>query len=225
MPVAAATRAVPARGIPTGSERPTPPDAVLAAIHGDRRGAERLLTTLLPRVRNLVRYLVRGDREIDDIAQEALVAVLRGISSFRAEGTLEAWVDRVVVRATFAFLRRRRVDAAAAPTLMGDFELVGGSTVVGPDEYLSRRRAISVLDELPVEQRHALVLHHVLEMSVPEIAAELHIPLETVRSRLRLARGRLRALGLPVADGGGANKSDGTITGEASARGETGRKK
>jgi RNA polymerase sigma-70 factor (ECF subfamily) len=169
-----------------------------AAVRGDSRAAERLLTSLLPRVRNLVRYLVRGDREIDDIAQEALVAVVRGLGSFRGEGTLEAWVDRVVVRATFAYLRRRRVDAQATPALVADLELVGASTPLGPDEYLSRRRAIAALDELPVDQRHAVVLHHVLELSVPEIATELAIPFETVRSRLRLARARLRALGLNV---------------------------
>jgi RNA polymerase sigma-70 factor (ECF subfamily) len=171
---------------------------VAAAVRGERPAVEWLLTALLPRVRNLVRYLVRGDGEIDDISQEALVAVVRGLGTFRAEGPLESWVDRVVVRATFAFVRRRRVDAAAGPALVAELELVGARAAPGPDEYLSRRRAISVLDELPVEQRHALVLHHVLEMSVPEIATLLAIPFETIRSRLRLARTRLRALGLEV---------------------------
>jgi RNA polymerase sigma-70 factor, ECF subfamily len=180
--------------------RAMPSAMVAAAVRGERPAVERLLTTLLPRVRNLVRYLVRGDREIDDIAQEALVALVRGLGTFRAEGPLEAWVDRVVVRATFAFVRRRRVDAAASPALVAELELVGTRANPGPDEYLSRRRAISVLDELPVEQRHAIVLHHVLEMSVPEIAALLSIPFETVRSRLRLARARVRQLGLQVDD-------------------------
>jgi RNA polymerase sigma-70 factor (ECF subfamily) len=50
------------------------------------------------------------------------------------------------------------------------------------------------LDTLPFEQRHALVLHHVLEMSVPEVAEEMRAPIETVRSRLRLGRVRLREL-------------------------------
>ncbi|HOU94740.1 MAG TPA: sigma factor-like helix-turn-helix DNA-binding protein [Polyangiaceae bacterium] len=61
-----------------------------------------------------------------------------------------------------------------------------------PDEYLRRRRLVRHLDALPLEQRHALVLHHVLELTVPEIARELATPEETVRSRLRLARLRLR---------------------------------
>ncbi len=66
------------------------------------------------------------------------------------------------------------------------------------DELLLRRAVVRLLDRLPLEQRHALVLHHVLEMTVSEIAKELRAPVETVRSRLRLARNKLREFGLAV---------------------------
>jgi RNA polymerase sigma-70 factor (ECF subfamily) len=51
---------------------------------------------------------------------------------------------------------------------------------------------VQMLDDLPQEQRYVLVLHHALDMTVPEMAEELGIPIETVRSRLRLAKARLR---------------------------------
>lgn len=63
-----------------------------------------------------------------------------------------------------------------------------------PDVYAQRRAAVRLLDGLPDDQRHVLVLHHVLGLSVPEIADELAIPFETARSRLRLGMTRLRAL-------------------------------
>src|SRR5262245_3396593 len=88
-----------------------PIEHVRAAASGDRRELQALLLLLLPRVRNLVRYLVRGDADVDDIAQEALIAVVRGLHTFRGEGAFEAWVDRVVARATFAQLRQRRATA------------------------------------------------------------------------------------------------------------------
>ena len=47
-----------------------------------------------------------------------------------------------------------------------------------------------------------LVLHHVLGLSVPDIASELALPFETVRSRLRLGMARLRALHDSPAVGG-----------------------
>jgi RNA polymerase sigma-70 factor (ECF subfamily) len=172
---------------------------IAAAVAGDRRALDSLVSEMLPRIRNLVRYLVRGDSDADDMAQEALVAIVRGLPSYRGEGSLSAWADRVAVRETFANLRRVRraraqVDAGA--------DLASVPHPDGPpDDYAERRRAAKLLDELPDDQRHVLVLHHVLGLSVPEISEEIGAPFETVRSRLRLGMSKLRAL--HGADGGG----------------------
>lgn len=165
---------------------------VKAAADGDRSAAEALLRELLPRARNLIRYLVRGDAEVDDICQDALVALLRGFGSYRGEGALSSWADRVVVRVTFAHLEKVRTDRARRDP-KPDLQLVPDGPVPA-DSYAARREAAWLLDQLPDEQRHALVLHHVLGMTVPEISEESNTPFETVRSRLRLGKQRLRAL-------------------------------
>ena len=176
---------------------------IRAAIAGDRDAIRELLVRLLPRARNLVRYLVRGDSEADDLAQDALVAILRGLGTFRGEAPFESWADRIVARSAFAGLKRRRRESSdrtqAEPELRQ-----ASSEATQPDDYAERRRVIALLDLLPQEQRHAMVMRHVLEMSVPEIAAEVGAPVETVRSRLRLARTRLRELGM-----GGATEGEG----------------
>jgi RNA polymerase sigma-70 factor (ECF subfamily) len=161
---------------------------IASTVAGDPRAAEELLVELIPRVRNLVRYLVR-DAEVDDLTQDSLVIVLRNLRSYRGEGSFTAWVDRIVVREVFARVRRRREELMAEP----DDQAL---PLDEDDDFLARRRMIALLDELPAGQRQALVLHYVLEMSVPEVAAELGIPLEAVRSRLRYGRARLRARGL-----------------------------
>ena len=165
--------------------------ALLAdAARGDRQAAELLLRSLLPRVRNLVRYFVRGDAEVDDLAQESLVTILRGLGSYRGEGSVTSWTDRIVVRTVFAHLRRTRarekVHVEYAPDLV---PLSSGESAA---RFLVRRRAMRALDDLPVEQRDALVMHHVMGLSVREIADELQLAFETVRSRLRLGMARLR---------------------------------
>ena len=48
------------------------------------------------------------------------------------------------------------------------------SEEAAPDEYLHRQHMVTLLDRISNEQHHALVLHHVLEMSVPEIAEDWH---------------------------------------------------
>lgn len=164
-----------------------------AAMRGQRAATEALLLELLPRVRNLVRYLVRGDSDVEDIAQESLIALVRGLPTYRGDGRFHGWVDRVVVRTTFAWLKRSR--GREARYSEDPVELLTVPSDEAPaDEYLHRRHLVMLLDRLSTEQRHALVLHHVLELSVQEISTELGVPFETVRSRLRLGRTALRAL-------------------------------
>ncbi|EPX58530.1 RNA polymerase sigma-70 factor, ECF subfamily [Cystobacter fuscus DSM 2262] len=171
---------------------PSEESRIQAVIEGRRDAAESLLTDLLPRVRNLVRYLMRGDHDVDDIAQEALIAILRGLPTWRREGSFKSWSDRVVARTTFAAMRKVR-DSGTEPEAE-PMELTVLSEESLPDDYVFRRDMVRLMDELSDEQRHALVLHYVLEMSVPEMTEELGIPFETVRSRLRLGRANLRAL-------------------------------
>jgi RNA polymerase sigma-70 factor (ECF subfamily) len=159
-----------------------------AAAAGDRAAAEALCRELLPRVRNLVRYLVRGDARVDDIAQEALIAVLRGLGTYRGDGRFEAWVDRIVARSTFATLRRLRAETQPGSEDVAEHERDPGEA----STYEERRELAAALDRLPHDQRQALILHFSLGMTVPEIAEAVAAPFETVRSRLRLAKATLR---------------------------------
>jgi RNA polymerase sigma-70 factor (ECF subfamily) len=163
---------------------------VEAARTGDRKAAEALLKALLPRIRNLVRYFVRGDSDVDDLAQEALVAVLKGLAGYRGEGSVKSWVDRITVRTVFAHIRRARVSEQRHTEYTPDLAPVSDAS--SAQTFLARRRAVRALDEVPSDQRQVLVLHHILGLGVREISEELSVPFETVRSRLRLGMARLR---------------------------------
>jgi RNA polymerase sigma-70 factor (ECF subfamily) len=58
---------------PNSLPAPLPDPRVAKAAGGDRECAQELLLELLPRVRNLVRYLAWGDVDVDDLAQLALI--------------------------------------------------------------------------------------------------------------------------------------------------------
>jgi RNA polymerase sigma-70 factor (ECF subfamily) len=164
-------------------------DQLLAAVRGDRTAAEALLRALLPRIRNLSRALLGADRDVDDVSQQVLMQVIKGLGSFRGDGTLSAWCDRITVRTAIAHARRSR--AEALESLSDEGKDAGSES--GSDDYVAKRDAVKVLDLLPVEQRSAMVLHHLLGYSVPEIAEHEGISADTVKSRLRLAMARLRA--------------------------------
>jgi RNA polymerase sigma-70 factor (ECF subfamily) len=167
---------------------------IYAAAGGDRAAAQQLCRELVPRVRNLVRYLLRGDSRVDDVAQESLIAVLRGLGTFRGDGRFESWVDRIVARTTFAAIRRLRAETQPGERSPVDGESAGGEA--GGASYVLRRELVEALDRLPADQRESLVLHFAVGMTVPEIAEAVAAPFETVRSRLRLGKAALReALG------------------------------
>ena len=162
---------------------------------GDTRALEQLLLGLLPRTRNLVRYLIGSDSEVDDIAQTALWAIARKLHTFEGRSALTAWTDRIVARAAFAEIRRRAARPRSGPEARLDSVPTAGAV---DTDYLARRWMARLLDQLPAEQREAVVLHHVMELTVPEVAEETGAGEETVRSRLRLGKARLRALGAAV---------------------------
>jgi len=164
---------------------------IAAAAAGDREAAHALLLELLPRVRNLVRYLARGDGEVDDIAQLVLVEITRSLANYRYEGSLHAFCDRIAVRRTLRHLRERRAERGKLQAATFELTPVASSSDK-PDHYAERRRLARHLDQLPREQREVIVLHHVVGLSMPELAEELQVPFETARSRLRLGMHKLR---------------------------------
>jgi RNA polymerase sigma-70 factor, ECF subfamily len=171
---------------------PIPDPRVALAASGDRRAAQALLSELLPRVRNLVRYLMWSDADADDVVQVVLVELLKSFGSYRGEGSLTAFTDRITVRVALHHVRRRRTEKQRTSPLSPELHLVNHGSE-GPDDYTLRRQTARYLDQLPEEQRQAVVLHHVIGQSVPELAETLQVPFETARSRLRLGMEKLRA--------------------------------
>lgn len=164
---------------------------VAAAADGDRSALEALACQLLPRVRNLVRYLVKGDGDVDDLAHEALMAVLKALPSFQGHSAFTTWSDRITVRETLHRVRKMRTERQRRTSMAPDLRQQS-TPPPPPDSYAVRRQMAEALDQVPEAQREVVVLHHVVGMSIPELAQELEIPFDTAKSRLRLGMQKLR---------------------------------
>jgi RNA polymerase sigma-70 factor (ECF subfamily) len=163
---------------------------IAAAQRGDSEATRRLVLAWQPRVRNLVRYLVRGDDQVDDLSQQALLTALEKLPAYRGEGRIEAWLDGIVLRVTLRAMRRFRLVRFREVEHVDD--TYRGQSSDDP-QYRDRRKLVAALDQLPEKQRNVLIMHHVIGMSLPEIAAFEQIPEETARSRLRNGMAQLRA--------------------------------
>lgn len=172
------------------------------ASEGDERAATTLLTALGP-VMLLVVRRVLGARhpDVEDTLQEATVALMRALLAFRGDSSIRHFARRIAARA--AIDMRRREGRAGACITDFDGEVDDRPTDLGDDErdprrtdwaVMARRRELvrRLIDELPVPQAEVLVLHCAAGMTVDEVARATGVPLETARSRLRLAKAALR---------------------------------
>ena len=142
-----------------------------------------------------------GDREEAlDLSQEVFLKVFRTIHRFRGHSSLRTWIYRIAVnqaRNRHRFWRRRhRADQISLDLHLathGDFVSAGEAT---PDRLLAQKelatRLEQALDNLPFDQRTAIVLREIDGLSYDEIAYSLGIAVGTVKSRLTRARHALR---------------------------------
>ncbi len=129
-------------------------------------------------------YLITGDLgDAEDAVQEAFARASARWPKLRDFSVPELWVRRVAMNLAIDGLRRARRRLVA-------FARLGPSPVVAPIS-VERVALAEALQTLPRSYRQAIVLHHLLELPVEQVARELRIPTGTVKSRL--SRGR-RAL-------------------------------
>ena len=147
---------------------------------------EILLRRHYPRVYAVCRRLAGNDADAADAAQEALIAISRGLKRFDARSRFTTWSYRVATNACLDELRRRR--RRQADPLPEPLAGVGGDPV---GERISTRLDLdAALAGLSEEFRVPVVLRDQAGLSYHEISEVLGIPPGTVRSRI--ARGRAR---------------------------------
>jgi RNA polymerase sigma-70 factor, ECF subfamily len=139
-----------------------------------------------PRVVRQVYALTNDYGEAQDITQDAFTRAWRRWPLLHAYDRPEAWVRTVACREAISRWRKART-LATALLRHGAPPPVPGP---GPDHVA----LISALARVPPQQRLALVLHYVGDLSVDEIAHELGCPPGSVKSRLSRGREALAAL-------------------------------
>ena len=185
---------------------PTPPaddglrDLVAAAAGGSAPAARRVLERVAPPVHRVVRAVLGPSSSrvgcaalAEDVTQDALLAVVHALGSFRGECGFVHYACRIAARVAVAARRARAAEAVAA-SLDDEAALEIAVACAGDDPEAPRRRALlrALLDELPEAQAETLVLRVMLGFSIAQTAEATAVPPNTVRSRLRLAKEALR---------------------------------
>jgi len=137
-----------------------------------------------------------GHADVEDVTQESLVAVLRALPGFQGESTVLHYATRIGARTCLAARKRARaIEAHRESFQRASVSAHDEAPQRGDAVALSRRRKEelrALLETLPEEQSETLVLRIVLGMSLEEVADSTGVPVNTVRSRIRLAKEALR---------------------------------
>jgi RNA polymerase sigma-70 factor (ECF subfamily) len=153
-----------------------------------RDGVAALYVRSCPRLIGVLASIGGSRTEAEDVAQDAYVRLLQHWSKVQSYDDPEAWVRAVAVRLLISRQRRARVASLGLIRLRGEAK-------EAQSDVLLDGVAISVaLRSLPVSQRAVVVLHHVLDLPVGQVANELQVPVGTVKSRLSRGRAALAAL-------------------------------
>jgi RNA polymerase sigma-70 factor (ECF subfamily) len=143
------------------------------------------------RLVRLARLICRDGGDAADAVQVGLELAWRGRSGLRDVARIRPWLDRIVVREAVHIAQRRRSLLGRLFSPRPDVKLIepADGRDSEPAASVALRTAFRLLSP---EQRAVVALHLHAGYTVPETAAIVGSPEETVRSRLRLAKARLR---------------------------------
>jgi len=159
------------------------------ARQGDGDAFDALARMVGDRCMAIACRILRDADPANDAVQAALITAWRELRTLRDPDRFEPWLDRILTNACYAEARRRRRWSADIGVLpMEGANDPGGVLTIDDRDQLERG-----LRRLTVEQRAVLVFHHYLELSLPEVADRLGIPVGTVKSRLHYAMKAMRA--------------------------------
>ncbi|WP_437962340.1 sigma-70 family RNA polymerase sigma factor (plasmid) [Sorangium sp. So ce119] len=167
-----------------------------AAAARDPAAIRTLITELGGAMLRTVRKVLGPHHpDVEDVTQEAVLALLQALPSFRAECTVVHFANRVALMTALGARRRLRVRARYDEP---DAPVEAAADESGPSPFAhvvsTRRRemVLEVLDRMPEATAEALALHFVLGHTVDEIAGLAGVSPNTVWSRLRLGKEALR---------------------------------
>lgn len=176
-------------------------DALMVRLQG---GDARAFDELYERYQSpLWGYFFRNTRDsqlAEDLAQETFLKLHSRFWDYLPSGRFKGWLFRIAHNLLVDDVRRKSHDAllhASKHQAKDDDDHMQriADDLLPPDVVVERQEVAKLierlLDEIPADQRETFTLHHFQDLSLPDIADAMDVPLATCKSRLRLAREKL----------------------------------
>jgi RNA polymerase sigma factor (sigma-70 family) len=165
---------------------PAKTQLIEAARQGDSGAISELLAVCQPDLKRFARRTCSTTEDAEDAVQIALWQLYRKVGLLRCAATFTTWMFRIVERECYRLYRSARGTEPLDDVLEHDLP---PAPQVPTDLRLDLVRA---MERLTPPYREVLLLRDVHELTAPEVAAQLGLTLEAVKSRLHRARAQVR---------------------------------
>jgi RNA polymerase sigma-70 factor (ECF subfamily) len=178
---------------------PFDPEAEVAfvrqVLHNDRSASDAFVARLacVPRmlaIRNHKLGRPLTDEELDDVAQDAFVVVLRRLGDYRPVAPLESWMHGICCFLLREAVRRKHRERCRAAALDDD---TAGSERAVPSLLGDSAEAQNLLAHLPVVEAQVLALKHLDGLTFVEVGARLRISPNTAKTLYYRGLAKVRA--------------------------------
>ncbi len=174
------------------------------ALTGNKKAWLELISRYEQSIFNYAMRMTSQSHDAKDLMQEIFISVFNSLHSFRGEGSFKAWLFRIAHFRSMDFYRRKKPNVSLddSPELIDSriddhtgVSDVGGlnieSQLIGQQ---SQKALLNTMQQLPFNQKVVIELKFFGQFTFDEIAKQLGVSTNTVKSRLYAALGKLKTI-------------------------------
>ena len=173
---------------------------MLKVKKGDRVAFEILMRKYYPRILNFVYRFLGSQQLSEDLTQDVFMKVYKSARRYRPKSKFQTWLYTIAKNCCLNELRRNRGQVVSLDEPITSDDRVQKKEISDPhanpagEFFQKEKKALiqAAIDDLPENQRIALILRRYENFSYPEIAATLNVTHKAVKSILSRAKVNLR---------------------------------
>ncbi len=152
------------------------------AAHNNREAQHVLFEMHAPKMLSICRYYIKDLQHAEEVMLNGFLKVFTNLKSFKAEGSFEGWIRRIMVRESISFLRQKK------KIQFVDEDYVHTEIIDSTTQKYDVAQLQELIDTLPEGYKMVFVMYAIEGYKHAEIATLLNISVGTSKSQLFKAR-------------------------------------
>ncbi len=163
-------------------------ELVERSIGGDAESFNLLVARWERPIYSVIYRVLGREDDARDVCQETFLRAYRAIGGFKRQARFSSWLYRIALNLCRDWLRKQKRTPTAAAAAIDDLSAAVASSGGELDLLVTRRQLSQIIaramDELPTEQRTAIILKEYQGMTFQEVAEVVGCPVSTVKTRV-----------------------------------------